>query len=273
MSMGHGSGLIGPPTQPRHDKRGADKSMSEWVKGTVVGKHAWADGLYSMQLDAPVAAFKAGQYIKVALDIAGERVGRPYSLVNPPQDRPLEILFNEVPEGPLTPPLSDLDTGDSVWVSAQPGGIFTLESIPSSRTLWLLATGTALGVYLSILRTAEPWERFERVVLVHGVRASADLVYGETIAAIAAERGERFCYVPAVSRELVPGTLHGRITDLIDDGTLESRVGERIAPADSHAMLCGNSDMIKDAKAILESRGLVRHRRHAPGHYTTEQYH
>ncbi len=247
--------------------------MSEWVKGTVVGKHTWADGLYSMQFDAPVAAYKAGQYIKVALDIGGERVGRPYSLVNAPQDRPLEILFNEVPEGPLTPRLSDLSAGDPVWMSAQAGGIFTLETVPSARTLWMLATGTALGVYLSILRTPEPWERFERVVLVHGVRAAADLVYAETIAAIAAERGERFVYVPAVSRELAADTLHGRVTDLIERGELESRVGERIDRAHSHVMLCGNSAMIKDAKAILEGRGLVRHRRSAPGHYTTEQYH
>jgi ferredoxin/flavodoxin---NADP+ reductase len=247
--------------------------MSDWVQGTVVGKHTWAEGLYSMQLEAPLAAFKAGQYVKVALDIAGERVGRPYSLVNPPQDRPLEILFNEVPEGPLTPRLSDLAPGDQVWMSAQPGGIFTLDTIPSTGTLWMLATGTGIGVYLSILRTPEPWERFDRVVLVHGVRAGADLVYGETIAAIAAQRGERFRYCQAVSRELVPGALHGRITDLIVDGGLESRVGERIAPECSHVMLCGNSAMIKDAKSILEARGLVRHRRNAPGHYTTEQYH
>ena len=247
--------------------------MSEWVKGTVVGKHAWADGLYSMQFDAPLADFKAGQYIKVALDIGGERIGRPYSLVNAPQVRPLEILFNEVPEGPLTPKLSDLVTGDAIWMSAQAGGIFTLESIPSACTLWLLATGTALGVYLSILRTPDPWERFERIVLVHGVRAGADLVYSETIAAIAGERGDRFIYVPAVSREQTPGALHGRVTDLIAGGDLESRVGERIDPEHSHVMLCGNSAMIKDAKAILEARGLVRHRRNAPGHYTTEQYH
>lgn len=247
--------------------------MSDWVKGRVVGKHAWTDGLYSMQIEAAVADFQAGQYVKVALDIAGERVGRPYSLVNPPQERPLEIVFNEVPEGPLTPRLSDLSPGDAVWISAQPGGIFTLETIQPARTLWLLATGTALGVYLSILRSPDTWERFERIVLVHGVREGADLIYGETLAALAARYGERFVFVPAVSRAQVPGALHGRITDLIVDGTLETRVGETIDPAHAHVMLCGNSAMIKDAKAILEARGLVRHRRNAPGHYTTEQYH
>lgn len=247
--------------------------MSDWVKGTVIGKHAWAEGLFSIQVDAEVAPFKAGQYVKVALDIEGERVGRPYSLVNAPGTGPLEILFNEVPEGPLTPRLSELGPGDSVWMSAQAGGIFTLDTIPSADTLWMLATGTALGVYLSILRTAEPWERFGRVVLVHGVRHAADLVYGETIAGIAAEHGESFVYVPAVSREQASDALPGRITDLIESGDLESRVGERIDPTSSHVMLCGNSAMIGDAKRILESRGLVRHRRNAPGQYSTEQYH
>ncbi|NCA69989.1 MAG: ferredoxin--NADP reductase [Sphingobacteriia bacterium] len=247
--------------------------MSDWVKAKVTGKHAWTQGLYSMRLDGPIADFTAGQYIKVAMDIAGDRVGRPYSLVNPPQERPLEIYFNEVPDGPLTPRLSDLDPGDEVWLSAKAGGIFTLETVAPTKTLWLLATGTALGVYLSILRTPDPWERFERVVLVHGVREAADLTYGEMLDGIAARQGERFSFVPVVSRAEVPGALRGRITDLLTSGTLESVLGSRIDPSDSHVMLCGNSAMIKDAKVILEGRGLIRHKRQAPGQYTTEQYH
>jgi ferredoxin/flavodoxin---NADP+ reductase len=247
--------------------------MSDWVKARITGKHCWTDGLFSMQFDGPVADFTAGQYIKVALDIEGDRIGRPYSLVNPPQERPLEIYFNEVPEGPLTPRLSDLKPGDEVWLSEKPGGIFTLDTVEPAETLWLLATGTALGVYLSILRTPDPWERFERVVLVHGVRQATDLTYRETLAAIAERRGDRFGFVPAVSREQVPGALSGRITDLLTSGTLESRLGAVIDAHSSHVMLCGNSSMIKDVKVILEERGLARHRRHAPGQYTTEQYH
>lgn len=247
--------------------------MSDWVKATVIGKNAWGDGLYSMQFEGPVADFKAGQYIKVALDVAGERIGRPYSLVNPPQDRPLEIYFNEVPEGPLTPRLSDLAPGDAVWLSGKAGGIFTLETVQPSKTLWLLATGTALGVYLSILRTDEPWSMFERVVLVHGVRQATDLTYEEMLQGIAGRQGERFSMLRLVSREEVPGTLQGRITDHLLQGTLEARLGLTIDACDTHVMLCGNSAMIKDVKAILEERGLARHKRHAPGQYTTEQYH
>ncbi|AHF04352.1 ferredoxin-NADP reductase [Marichromatium purpuratum 984] len=247
--------------------------MSDWVKGRVAAKQQWAEGLYSMRFEATLEPFSAGQYIKVAMDIDGERVGRPYSLVNPPGQAEPEIYFNAIPEGPLTPRLSDLEPGDTVWLSARASGIFTLDTVQPAKTLWLLATGTALGVYLSILRTATPWEQFERVVLVHGVRQPSDLTYGDTLAEIVAHHGERFTFIPAISRAEAPDALYGRITDLLVSGTLEARAGATITPEDSHVMLCGNSAMIKESKAILESRGLERHRRHAPGQYTTEQYH
>jgi len=247
--------------------------MNEWVKGKVVAKRLWKEGLFSMKIDAPLADFTAGQFVKVALDIDGDRVGRPYSLVNPPHERPLEIYFNEIPEGPLTPRLSDLKPGDPVWLSAKANGIFTLDGIQPGPELWLIATGTALGVYLSILRTPQPWRSFERVILVHGVRTADELTYGETLQLIGNERGERFTLVPLVSREQHPDALSGRVTDLLNSGELERRVGVPIDSGRSHVMLCGNSEMIKDVKAILEGRGLVRHRRKSPGHYTTEHYH
>lgn len=247
--------------------------MSDWVKGRVIAKRRWKEGLYSMQFEAPIADFTAGQFIKVALDIDGDRVGRPYSLVNPPHQRPLEIYFTEIPAGPLTPPLSHLDPGASLWISSKPSGIFTLEGVQPGRELWLLATGTALGVYLSILRTDEPWALFERVILVHGVRQGDDLTYSETLSLIAEARRERFTFIPMVSRETHPEALPGRITDRILEGDLERCAGAPIDPARSHVMLCGNSEMIKEVKVILEARGLTRHRRQTPGHYTTEHYH
>jgi len=247
--------------------------MNDWVRGRVTAKKQWSDRLFSLQIDAPVGEFKAGQYTKVALDIGEERVGRPYSLVNAPNERPLEIYFNEVPEGPLTPRLSDLAAGDPLWLSGKAGGIFTMDNVVQRRHLWLLATGTALGVYLSILRTEEPWERFERVILVHGVRTADELTYSETTASIMQSRSDQFVFLPALSRDRQEDTLHGRVTSLLASGALEERAGIGIHPDDSHLMLCGNSEMIKDVRALLEVRGLTRHSRREPGHYTTEQYH
>jgi ferredoxin--NADP+ reductase len=247
--------------------------MTEWVRGRVAGIKQWNERLFSLRIDAPIEKFKAGQFTKVALDIDGERVGRPYSLVNAPDERPLEIFFNEVPEGPLTPRLSDLDTGEELWLTNKSSGIFTMDNVVARRHLWLLATGTALGVYLSMLKTSEPWDRFERVVLVHGVRAADDLAYAETLAVLQETHGERFDFLPALSREERDGTLHGRITGLLANGAIEDTVGLRMTPDESHVMLCGNSEMIKDVRAQLEARGMRRHRRQEPGHYTTEQYH
>ncbi len=247
--------------------------MSDWVKGEVVAKRQWAEGLYSLQFDAPINPFYAGQYIKVALDVADERIGRPYSLANPPHERPLEIFFNEVNGGSLTASLSALQVGDALWVTADAGGIFTLETVQPTENLWLLATGTGLGVYLSILRTRTPWERFQRVILVHGVRQVADLAYQTLLAELQQQHGERLQVLAAVSREAHPDALSGRITALLSSGELEAAAGATLTPTDSHVMLCGNSAMIKDAKVILEARGLTRHRRHTPGHYTTEHYH
>lgn len=245
----------------------------DWIEGRVAGLRHWSDNLYSLQIDAPLASFVAGQYIKVALDIGEERVGRPYSLVNAPDERPLEIYFNEVPEGPLTPRLSDLTVGDRLWLSASAGGVFTMENVVSRRHLWLLATGTALGVYLSMLKTPEPWERFERVILVQGARHSGELAYSDTIAQLKQVHGEAFTFLSTLTRDSQPGSLQGRVTGLLERGELEQAAGVRITPEDSHLMLCGNSAMIKEVRAWLEARGLHRHKRTAPGHYTTEQYH
>jgi len=247
--------------------------MSQWVKGTVIGKYQWSECLFSMRFDAPPIDFKAGQYAKVALDVDGERIARPYSLVNAPGESPLEIYFNEVPDGPLTPRLSDLEQGDPVWVSATASGIFTLETVEPARTLWLLATGTALGVYLSILRAEEPWDKFEQVILVHGVRYRAELAYASTLDAIATQREDRFRFFSTLSRENNGTGLTGRISNLLTSGELEAHVGIPINRESSHVMLCGNAGMIKDVKTVLEDRGLGRHSRRAPGQYLTEQYH
>jgi ferredoxin--NADP+ reductase len=247
--------------------------MADWIEGRVTGKRHWSQALYSLQIDAPLPEFQAGQYVKVALDVDGERVGRPYSLVNAPHESPLEIYFNEIPEGPLTPKLSDLEVGDRIWVSGKASGVFTMDNVVSRRHLWMLATGTALGVYLSILKTAEPWERFERIILVHGARNSGELAYGETIAELQAAHEDSFTFITALTRDSSETALQGRITNLLENGILEDAAGAKISADDSHLMLCGNSEMIKDVRGWLEGHGLQRHKRHAPGHYTTEQYH
>jgi len=246
--------------------------MSRWLEGRVVGQTRWTDRLCSLRVAAPLGPFEAGQFTKLALDVGGERIARPYSLVNPPGSDPLEFYYNVVSGGPLSPRLAALEPGAPVYVAPNPAGFLVLREVPEAENLWLISTGTGLGPFLSILRTEAPWSRFSRVTLVHAVRTGADRAYRETIGEVAAARGERFGFVTFVSREPAPGALAGRIPAAIDDGRLEQAAGVALGAEQSHVMLCGNPAMVADVTAALVSRGMRKHRRRAPGHITVETY-
>ena len=137
----------------------------------------------------------------------------------------------------------------------------------------MIATGTALGVYLSILRTEEVWDKFEHLVLVHNVRQLAHLSYSDEIATLNQHHKEQFDYIPITSREQHEGILHGRILAALEDGRLEQQTSQPLNADASHVMLCGNMAMIREVSAALEARGMRKHRRKEPGHFTTEKYH
>ena len=246
--------------------------MSKWLEGRVVGQKRWTDRLCSLQVAASLGRFEAGQFVKLALDAGGERIARPYSLVNPPGAEPMEFYYNVVAQGPLSPRLAALAAGDAVHVAQNVAGFLVLAEVPEAQNLWLIATGTGLGPFLSILRTETPWQRFREVVLVHATRLAAEQAYGEVLSAIGAARGERFRRVAVVSRERAPGALEGRIPAAIVDGRLERAARTELSAARSHAMLCGNPAMVTDVTAALGARGMRKHRRRAPGHITVETY-
>lgn len=247
--------------------------MADWIEGIVVERRAWTPRLISLRIEADLAPFEAGQFVRVGLDIDGQRVGRPYSLVNAPHEPLAEIYFNIVPEGPLSPRLAHLRAGERLWLYRQAYGFLVLSEVPPAQHLWLLATGTAIGPYLSILKTDTPWQRFERIVLVHGVRTHEELAYGHLIDQLVEQHRSTLRYVPVLSREALPDMLHGRIPAQIVSGALESFCNVSLDHHSSHVMLCGNSNMIEDASQILYARGLKKHRRREPGHISTEKYH
>lgn len=245
--------------------------MTQWLTGEVVELKRWTPRLYSLRVEAPVEPFRAGQFNRLSAVLDGERVARPYSYVNAPEERPLDFYFITVPEGPLTNHLVNLGPGDSVDLAPKANGFFTLEEVPDADVLWLFATGTALGPYLSILKTEAPWRRFKRIVLVHAVRRQEELTYGDTILGLR-ERGEQFRFVPFVSREEAPGALPGRIPAAIENGLLERHTDLPLTPDAAQVMLCGNPQMVADTSAVLKARGMTRNRRREPGHITTENY-
>ncbi|HTP98149.1 MAG TPA: ferredoxin--NADP reductase [Casimicrobiaceae bacterium] len=250
--------------------------MAAWVEGRVAGKRQWTQSLLSLQVAAPDVKFVAGQFARLALPAPPGHIetmiGRPYSFVNPPHEAPHEFYFIVVAQGPLSPRLAALSHGDSVWLAPRANGFFSVTEVPPSDVLWCLATGTGIGPFLSMLRTQDPWTRFERVVLVHAVRYAEELTYREVIAGIDRTRAGAFSYVPMVSREAHPEALAGRIPAAIEDGRLEARTGIAMSPENSQAMLCGNPAMVEDTQKLLATRGMRRHRRKEPGHVTVETY-
>lgn len=246
--------------------------MPRWIDGTVVENVKWTDALYSVRVRADVATFKAGQFGRLGLEIDGKPVGRPYSFVNAPDDDICEFYSIIVPDGPLSPRLHALQEGDSVLVSPKGAGFFTLSMVPDADTLWMLSTGTALGPFLSMLKTDEPWTRFEHIVLVHAVRNARELTYQEQIRSFTAYGPEKFQYIPFVSREQADFALPGRVPAAIESGALQQRAGLPMTTEDSQIMLCGNPAMVRDTLALLETQGFAPNTRKASGHVTMENY-
>lgn len=246
--------------------------MTDWIEGKVVENIHWTESLFSLRVDADIVPFTAGQFTSLALDIAGERIARPYSFLSAPQERPLEFFFYTALDGVLSNALVKLVPGDSVWVKNQANGFFTLSEVPDAEQLWMLGTGTGIAPFYSMLKTPEPWERFRQIVLVHAVRTAEDLRYQNLADQLKQKYPERFHFQAFVSREQVAGTLPGRIPAALSDGNLEKAVGLALSTDKSQLMLCGNPDMVKDSIAVLMTRGFTKNRRRTPGHITVENY-
>jgi ferredoxin/flavodoxin---NADP+ reductase len=242
-----------------------------WGEGTIVSWREWDEGLATVRLEASVGPFEAGQFFQLGLDLQGERQRRSYSVASAPGE-PLEFYLTNVAGGALTPHLFRLRPGDRLWVEGTPRGFFTLRYVPPTPCLWFVATGTGLGPFISMLRTADTWRHAERIVLVHGVRSPAQLAYRQEIEDLCQRRPLR--YVPVISGGATPGTLElsGRITTNLENGCLESAAGLRLEPAGHHVLLCGNPEMIREMLTLLEARGLRRHRVRQPGQVTFEKY-
>ena len=245
--------------------------MSGWSDGRLTSRRDWAAGLSTLRVEAEVESWEPGQFVNLSIEGAAEEDRRSYSIASPPGG-PLEFLVTEVAGGKLTPRLFELRQGDALLVERKPQGFFTLRWVPPARDLFMVATGTGLGPFLSILKSEEVWTRFERVVVVHGVRDSTHFAHRDDLEALAGAR-PGLSLLGVVSRETPSaGLLAGRVTTALADGTLERAAGIAIDPAHTHVMLCGNPQMIEDMIALLAARGLRKHRVRNPGHITVEKY-
>jgi len=246
--------------------------MTQWIQGRVVGQKQWTERLFSLSLAADDIPFEAGQFVKLALPEGGQMLARAYTFVNAPQVRPYEFYYVVLPDGPLTQRLCTLGAGDALFVSPRAAGFLVLSEVPDADDLWLLATGTGIAPFLSILASNAPWQRYRNVVLVHAVRFAAELTYRDFIGRLEAQHEGRLRVVSLVSREDAPGALGGRIPQAIVNGRLDAAAGLKLAAATSQVMICGNPAMVTDTVQALTVRGMKKHRRRSPGQITVENF-
>ena len=186
----------------------------------------------------------------------------------------IEIFFNTVPEGPLSNRLASLNEGESIWLGDAIHGFLTLPQVPpEAKNLWLIATGTGVGPFLSILQTDEPWGRFNKISLIYGLRHLSNFCYSELIDDLKLKQPEKLNVIPCITGEKPLNGYYGRVTEAIENGKLEEIANCKITTDSSHFMLCGNQAMIKDVSAILGEKGLTKHMRRDPGQISSEKYH
>lgn len=226
----------------------------------------------------PGFRFTAGQFARLGVCKAdGSPVWRAYSMVSAPHDDGLDFFSIVVPGGEFTSELARLRPGDELLVDRQAFGFLTLDRFPDGRDLWLLATGTGIAPFLSILQDFEAWQRFERIVLVYSVRAANELAYQSLITGLPQRdylegQGHKLTYLPVVTRQAIPGCLGARLTRLIERGELEAAAGLALDPTHSRVMLCGNPQMIEDTRQVLKARGLNLSLTRRPGQVAVENY-
>ena len=245
----------------------------------VLSVHHWNDTLFSFRTTRdPALRFENGHFVMIGLEVAGKPLMRAYSIVSANHDDYLEFLSIKVPDGPLTSRLQHLQVGDRIMVSRKPVGTLVVHDLTPARHLYLLSTGTGLAPFMSIIKDPEVYERFEKVVLVHGVRYISELAYHDHITRELPEHeflGEeiraRLIYYPTVTRE--PFRNQGRITTLIESGKLCADIG--LPPLDretDRVMLCGSPAMLSELTAMLDDLGFqASPQQGEPGDYVIER--
>ena len=252
--------------------------MSNFNRESVLTVHHWTDRLFSFTTTRDKAfRFQNGQFAMIGLEIEGRPLLRAYSMVSADYDETLEFLSIKVPDGPLTSRLQHIKVGDEIIVGRKAVGTLLQDNLLPARHLYLLGTGTGLAPFMSVIKDPEVYERYEKVVLVHGCREVPELAYSDLIETELPQNeffGEmvrdKLIYYPTVTRE--PFRNRGRITDLITSGKLFEDVG--LPPpnkTDDRFMLCGSPQLLDDMRKILADLTFEEGSQAEPGHFVIEK--
>ncbi len=252
--------------------------MSAFLEEKVLSVHHWTDRLFSFTTTRdPALRFSNGHFTMIGLRVDGKPLLRAYSVVSANYEEHLEFLSIKVPDGPLTSRLQHIQVGDTLIVGRKPTGTLVVDYLLPGRRLYLFGTGTGLAPFMSIVRDPETYDKFEQVVLVHGVREVAELAYRDYLTHELPQHEflgelvrEKLRYYPTVTREAFEH--QGRIPDLIHNGRMAADLGlPALDPAHDRAMLCGSPAMLKELKELLEARGFKEGNTTTPGDFVVER--
>ena len=252
--------------------------MSAFHEETVLTVHHWTDRLFSFTTTRDQALrFSNGHFTMIGLKVNDKPLLRAYSIVSANYEEHLEFLSIKVLDGPLTSRLQHIQVGDKIIVGRKPTGTLLIDYLLPGKNLYLLGTGTGMAPYMSIIRDPETYERFEKVILVHGVRQVAELAYYDYLTHELPDNeflGDmvraQLLYYPTVTRE--PYKNQGRLTDLIENGKLFADLGlPALNPETDRIMICGSPAMLRDLKRICEERGLKEGNTSTPGAFVIER--
>lgn len=252
--------------------------MSAFNEERVLTVHHWTDSLFSFTTTRDTSLrFSNGHFTMIGLRVNDKPLLRAYSIASANYEEHLEFLSIKVPDGPLTSRLQHIKPGDSIIVGKKPTGTLLIDYLLPGKRLYLLGTGTGLAPYLSIVRDPETYEKFEEVIVVHGVREVKELAYRTFLTETLPNDevlGEivkpKLRYYPTVTREAFEH--QGRITDLIESGQLFTDLGiSALDPDIDRAMICGSPAMLRDLKAMFEQRQFKEGNTTRPGDFVIER--
>ncbi len=252
--------------------------MSAFNEEKVLTVHHWTDRLFSFTTTRDASLrFLNGHFTMIGLRVNGKPLLRAYSVVSANYEEHLEFLSIKVQDGPLTSKLQHIQPGDSIVVGRKPTGTLVIDYLLPGKRLYLMSSGTGLAPFLSIVRDPATYERFDEVVLVHGVREVAELAYHDYLTKelpahefLGEMVSKQLRYYPTVTREAFRHT--GRITDLIESGKLFTDLGvPALDPAVDRVMICGSPGLLKDLKGMLEQRGFQEGNTSRPGDFVIER--
>lgn len=252
--------------------------MSAFSESQVLTVHHWTDRLFSFTTTRdPALRFSNGHFTMIGLRVNNKPLLRAYSIASANYEDHLEFLSIKVEEGPLTSRLQHIKVGDTIIVGRKPTGTLVADYLLPGKRLYLLATGTGLAPFMSIVRDPEIYERYEQIVLIHGVRIVDELAYHDMLVDHLPSHeflgdmvSTQLRYYPTVTREDFRNT--GRIPDLIDSGKLASDLElPELNPAEDRVMICGSPAMLADLKKLLEGRGFKEGNTSTPGDFVIER--